>query len=168
MHSHDPYKFCPKCASPLTLQLQMSDERPTCPNCGWVHYEDPKVAAGVLVLCGCEVLLVRRVMEPYIGQWSIPAGFVNACEDPQTAAARECLEETGLTVQLDGLFEVLSGREHPRGADILLIYRGSVQGGELTAADDADQAGWFQLDALPPLAFETTRKALIKARLEIQ
>jgi len=140
----------------------MGEERPTCPNCGWVQYEDPKVAAGVLVLRDGKVLLVRRIMKPFIGHWSIPAGFVNAFEDPREAAKRECREETGLEVSLDSLFDVLYGREHPRGSDILLVYRAELLGGSLAAADDADQAGWFPLDALPPLAFETTRKIFEK------
>jgi len=101
-------------------------------------------------------------MEPYLGMWSIPAGFINAYEDPEAAAIRECLEETGLTVEIIDLFDVRSGREHPRGADILLVYRGEIRAGELTAADDADAAEWFDLGALPPLAFENTRKVLEK------
>lgn len=142
----------------------MAEERPTCPKCGWIHYEDPKVAAGVLLVReteirhSSEVLLVRRVMDPFIGRWSIPAGFVNAFEDPRGAAVRECLEETGLVVQVKDLFDVLYGREHPRGADILLVYRATLTGGNLSAADDADEASWFPLTALPPLAFETTHK----------
>lgn len=116
----------------------------------------------MLVLRDHEVLLVRRVMEPYIGLWSIPAGFVNAYEDPQAAATRECLEETGLSVNNLELFDVLTGREHPRGADILLVYRAELVSGELAPADDADAAGWFDLEALPPLAFETTRKVFAK------
>jgi len=140
----------------------MGELRPTCPDCGWVHYEDPKVAAGVLVLRGNEVLLVRRVLAPYQGQWSIPAGFVNAYEDPQAAAARECLEETGLVVEIEELFDLLTGREHDRGSDIFLVYRARVQSGTLSASDDADQAGWFALDALPPLAFTSTTKIMSK------
>ncbi len=140
----------------------MSEERLTCPQCGWVHYEDPKVAVGVLLFREGKVLLVRRTMEPYIRQWSIPAGFVNAMEDPRQAAARECLEETGLKVRVGELFDILYGREHPRGADLLLVYRAETQEGELHAADDADQAGWFAPEALPPLAFESTRKIFDK------
>ncbi len=145
----------------------MGEKRPACPSCGWVHYEDPKVAAGVLILRGREVLLVRRTLDPFIGQWSIPAGFVNAFEDPAVAALRECKEETGLNAELDGLFDLLTGREHIRGSDIFLIYRAHVLSGTLQAADDADQVGWFSLDELPPLAFESTRKVLAKARASI-
>ena len=138
----------------------MGEERPTCPNCGWVHYEDPKVAAGVLAEEDGKVLLVRRVMDPYAGLWSFPAGFVNAYEDPARAAARECLEETGLNAQVEGLFDLLTGREHSRGADIFLVYRVKIIGGELAAADDADGAAWFALDSLPELAFNSTRKII--------
>ena len=145
----------------------MGEKRPACPSCGWVHYEDPKVAAGVLIVRGREVLLVRRTLDPFIGQWSIPAGFVNAFEDPAAAALRECKEETGLNAELDGLFDLLTGREHIRGSDIFLIYRAHVLSGTLQAADDADQVGWFSLDELPPLAFESTQKVLAKARASI-
>ncbi len=145
----------------------MGEKRPACPACGWVHYEDPKVAAGVLILRGREVLLVRRTLDPFVGQWSIPAGFVNAFEDPALAALRECKEETGLTAELDGLFDLITGREHIRGSDIFLIYRAHILSGTLRAADDADQVGWFSLEDLPPLAFESTRKVLAKARASI-
>jgi len=163
-HSHEHFKFCPQCATPLRMMMQLGERRPSCPACGWVHYEDPKVAAGVLLLRGREVLLVRRVMEPYLGTWSIPAGFVNAFEDPAAAALRECREETWLTVEIEGLFDLLTGREHSRGADIFIVYRAHFLSGSLAAADDADQVGWFPLFDLPPLAFETTRRVLEKAR----
>ena len=145
----------------------MGEVRPTCPNCGWVHYEDPKVAVGVIALDRNKILLVRRVMDPYAGMWSIPAGFVNAYEDPARAALRECLEETGLQAESEGLFDMLTGREHARGADILLIYRVHVTGGELHAADDADRADWFSLDALPELAFNSTKKVIGEIKSKI-
>jgi len=148
------------CATPLELKEVMGERRPACPNCGFVQYDDPKVAAGVLVISEGKVLLVRRVMKPFAGQWSIPAGFVNAFEVDMQAAIRECREETGLEVTDLALFDLLSGREHPRGADILLIYAAQLASGTLQAADDADQAAWFPLDDLPPLAFHSTRAIL--------
>lgn len=163
MHDHSKFTYCPICAAPLELKAQFGEERLTCPVCGWVHYEDPKVACAALLLRGRHVLLVQRTMEPFIGLWSLPAGFVNAYELPESAVVREVLEETGLEVKVTQLFAVLSGREHPRGSDILLAYLVEQVGGTLKAGDDAGDAAWFKLDALPPLAFETTRKILDQA-----
>jgi len=140
--------------------MLFGEPRPACPSCGWVYFADPKVAAGVLVEQDEKVLLVRRVNEPGAGLWSFPAGFVNAYEDPARAAERECLEETGLEVEVTGLLDVIGGREHARGADIVIVYYSRVVGGKLLPGDDADEAAFFPRDALPPLAFRATRLAL--------
>lgn len=134
--------------------------RPVCPGCGYIHFQDPKVAAAVLVQEGSRVLLVRRTNEPFRGLWTLPAGFVNGGEDPAEAAARECLEETGLSVRVSRVYDVISGREHERGADFIIVYIAKVVGGEMTPADDADAVEWFERDHLPPLAFEATKKVL--------
>ncbi len=155
-----PYKFCPMCGSRLESRLQYGKQRDTCPACGYIHFVDPKVAAGVLVEKDGQVLLVRRVMKPHQGEWTFPAGFVDAYETPEAAAARECLEETGLEIQITGLVTVVGGREHPSGADMVIIYRGKIAGGQLQAGDDADRASFFAYDQLPPLAFRATRVVL--------
>lgn len=153
-------RFCPFCATPVVTKLLYGADRPTCPSCGWIHFADPKVAAAVIVEREGRVLLARRINEPYRGLWSLPAGFVNALEDPARAAERECLEETGLEVEVTGLVDVLAGREHRHGADIVIIYRARLLGGTLYPGDDADQAEFFPLDHLPPLAFKNTLKIL--------
>lgn len=121
---------------------------------------DPKVAAAALIVEDGRVLLVRRVNEPFRGLWTLPAGFVNGGEDPAEAAARECLEETGLTVRVTRVFDIFAGREHARGADFVIVYLAESLGGELHADDDADAVEWFSKDDLPPLAFHATQKAL--------
>jgi 8-oxo-dGTP diphosphatase len=160
----DPVRFCPACGSPVAEQFAFGRVRPVCPSCGRVHFYDPKVAAGVLIEEQGRVLLVRRVMEPGRGLWTLPAGFVDAGEDPAQAASREVREETGLEVSLDGLLDVMVGRSHPRGADLVIVYRGRVTGGLLQPGDDADAAAFFGPGELPPLAFEVTRKALDRWR----
>jgi len=156
-------KYCIQCGNPLWLRGRARALHPTCPNCGWVYYEDPKVAVAVLVFMTGGVLLVRRGIEPFMGQWSLPAGFLNAREDPQAAAARECFEETGLQVQVaNEPLKVFFGREHPRGSDILLVYRAEVTGGSLHYGDDADAVEYFPLDHLPSLAFKSTSTLLAK------
>ncbi len=103
---------------------------------------------------------MQRNNEPQRGRWTLPAGFVDAGEDPVQAAERVCLEETGLYVRGTGLIDVLYGQEHPRGAHILIAYRGEIASGELKPGDDAELAAFFPLDQLPPLAFKTTEKLL--------
>jgi 8-oxo-dGTP diphosphatase len=153
--------FCPRCGTAITHQQKFGKNRPFCTNCNWIYFADPKVAAAVLVEQDGLVLLVRRNNEPARGLWTLPAGFVDADEDPARAAERECLEETGLTVRVTEIVDIISGLEHPRGANMIIVYRGQLMGGFLQAQDDADLAGWFPRSDLPPLAFEATKRVLL-------
>jgi ADP-ribose pyrophosphatase YjhB (NUDIX family) len=110
------------------------------------------------------VLLVRRNNEPFRGMWTLPAGFVDAGEDPALAARRECQEETGLVVGVGEVLEVVAGREHERGADFIIVYRAEVIAGKAVPGDDADAVEWFPMSALPPLAFRATERVL-RARM---
>jgi ADP-ribose pyrophosphatase YjhB (NUDIX family) len=151
---------CMRCGARMEERPSYGRPRPVCPACGYVHFEDPKVAAAVVVEQDGKILLVRRAFDPEQGKWSLPAGFVDAGEDPQQAAVRECLEETGLRVRILGLLDVIYGREHPRGASIVIVYRGAVEGGTLAAGDDAGEVGLFAASALPPLAFRATQQVV--------
>ncbi len=159
--AHTEFKFCPRCGSPVLYEEKFGMVRPVCPGCGWIQFIDPKVAAAVLIERDGRVLLVRRVNEPFRGLWTLPAGFVNGGEDPGEAAARECLEETGLSVRVTRVVDIIAGKEHPRGADFVIVYQAEIIGGELKPDDDADAAEWFPLTSLPPLAFRATQKVLI-------
>jgi ADP-ribose pyrophosphatase YjhB (NUDIX family) len=158
-------QFCPYCGVSLETQVRFGESHLVCPACKWIYFEDPKVAVGVVVVQNGSVLLTRRIYEPGKGKWSIPAGFMNAHEHPQAAAQRECREETGLDVQIDALLDILSGRTHPRGADLLLVYRASMVGGVLHAGDDADRASFFNIDHLPPMAFDFPTHLIQQASL---
>lgn len=161
----DEARFCLRCGAPLTREEVLGRLRPRCPRCSWVYFADPKVAVVGLVVEGGKVLLGRRVNPPQEGRWTLPAGFVDADEDPRLAVIRECREETGLETAVESLVDVLYGREHPRGASIVLAYRLKVLGGTLRAGDDVDEVDFFPLDRLPSLAFNTTLKVLQKAQL---
>ena len=152
--------FCMRCGCRLGEADRFGRLRPVCPDCGWIYFADPKVAAAVLVERADEVLLVRRLYDPERGRWSLPAGFIDAGEDPQRAAERECLEETGLVVQVRALRDVLYGQDHPRGAHIIIIYEADLLSGVLQPGDDVDGAAFFSRSSLPPLAFSATRRML--------
>jgi ADP-ribose pyrophosphatase YjhB (NUDIX family) len=94
------------------------------------------------------------------GYWTLPAGFVDAGEDPACAVERECREETGLSVTTSRLLDVIAGQVHARGADILIVYQVEICSGTLKPGDDADRAQFFDLTDLPPLAFSSTQAIL--------
>jgi 8-oxo-dGTP diphosphatase len=156
----DEINYCPRCGTPVEWAFRFNKDRPVCPSCDWVFFPDPKVAVAVLILQDGKILLAKRNIDPQKGFWSLPAGFVDAGEDPVQAAVRECLEETGLAVNITGLLDVMAGREHSKGADILIVYEAVIEGGQLEPGDDADEVGFFQQEDLPPLAFTTTIKIL--------
>ncbi len=131
--------------------------RMVCPQCDFVHWRNPGVGAAVLIRDDRGgVLLVRRApgaTRP--GLWSIPAGFVDYGEEIRSAAARELREETGLIAEVGEVVHVASNFHDPAKLTVGIWFEGTVVGGVLEAGDDADDVGFFALDALPELAFET-------------
>lgn len=153
-------QFCLRCGHALEERPAAGALRPVCPQCGRVHFFDPKVAVGVVVEQAGRLLLIRRRHDPEQGKWSIPAGFMDAGEDPARAAEREGLEETGLKLRVTQLVEVY-GRQGPtEAADILIIYQAEVVGGALAPGDDADEAAFFGPGRLPELAFASTHRVV--------
>jgi len=109
---------------------------------------------GVLVEDG-SVLLVRRRNPPFAGRYALPGGFVDYGETVEAAAAREVQEETGLAVAVERLIGVYSDpKRDPRGHTVSVAFLVRHRGGTLAGADDADEARFFPLDALPALAFD--------------
>ena len=141
-------QFCPRCGATLETQQESGRPRPTCPACSWVHYAQWKVAAAAIVVQGDDVLLVRRARPPYAGAWGLPAGFVEADETPDHAAAREVQEETGLTVAVGPLLGVYPYTDDARGAGLLFTYLARPAGGDLGGGGEGEPR-WWPLAALP-------------------
>ncbi len=140
----------------MHTQLKGGRPRRVCTACHHIHFTDPKVGVGVLVFNEQhELLLVRRAVEPGLGRWSVPAGYLDHGDDPQISAEREAREETGLIVRVTDLLSVTHNPPEEGGASIFLLYRASLEGGTLQPGDDADKAAFFALTNLPPLAFRS-------------
>ncbi|MFN8634262.1 MAG: NUDIX hydrolase [Chloroflexota bacterium] len=153
--------LCIRCGTP-TDEIDKGDRpRPTCPNCGWVYYAKNALGAALLIVRGQEVLLVQRAHQPYLGEWMLPAGFVEYGEFAEETAVREAEEETSLQVELLGLWGFYFGTDDPRNVSHLAVYTARPVGGELQAGDDAIDARFFHRDALPEkIAFQGHRRAL--------
>lgn len=164
----DHAKFCPVCRADLVPRRVADRERPACPACSFVLFKNPaSAAAGVLLDEDRRVLLIRRAIEPFLGQWALPAGYQEIDEAPTDTVRREVVEETGLAVTPYRLIDLIFIPDDPRKPANLAVYLCRVDGGQLRAADDAADARWFDLHALPdPIGFGNRERILEPLRDE--
>ncbi len=163
MRKEKIYRFCPICGGPFEKKIITADEpkRLVCKKCNFVFYLDPKVVACTIAETDKGVVLQKRMKNPGRGKWVLPGGFVDRGETLEDAAVREFFEETGLHVHINHLIGVYS---YPGEVNIMAVYQGDVTGGIITPCHESMDIGEFLKSHLPwdQLAFETTRKALVK------
>jgi 8-oxo-dGTP pyrophosphatase MutT (NUDIX family) len=153
---------CPHCAGP--------EEQPlTCERCGWRWYANPKPAAAVLLERRAEgeaepsVLLLRRAVQPGLGEWDLPAGYLDPGESFEVAARRETREEAGIEVEL----LALAGVYHSAPANaVTAVFRAHATRPEAAVQLDAESSehAWVprsEVDGwLPRMAFASMAAAL--------
>lgn len=146
------YRYCPVCGHALTpgsRQPGHEGDHQQCEDCGTVLYRNSKPCAGALVVRDGRVLLARRAIEPALGAWDIPGGFLEYGEHPEAGAIRELHEETGLDIEIQELIGMYMDRYGEESDWILNIYYSATAGGEPQPASDVDLLHWFALDELP-------------------
>ena len=157
----DAFRFCPRCGGPLATRLLKFGEPPrlVCDGCGFVFYQNPKVAACTISVLDGGIVMLKRTIEPARGKWVFPGGFVDRGESVQAAAVRETREEVNLRVSLTGILDAYCLGSHEV---VVVVYAADVIGGELKACDECDEVKAFRPESLPwdELAFESTRAAL--------
>jgi len=132
------------------------EERPTLAQ----RHRYPAIAVDMVIFTVSEndllVLLIQRAGEPFAGHWAFPGGFVDPDESLDEAAARELREETSVSdVYLEQLYTFGEPKRDPRGRVISVAYFALLrQPLAVAGGDDAADARWFPLSALPPLAFD--------------
>lgn len=121
-------KFCSECAAPLREMIPEGDNRPryVCSACDTIHYQNPRVVTGCLVTAGRQVLLCRRAIEPRLGYWTIPAGFMENGETMQEGALRETWEEAAAEVEDVALYRLF---DIPHINQVYVFFRGELAGG---------------------------------------
>lgn len=124
--------------------------RSACKNCGFIAFQDPKIAVAVLVMFDGGLLMVKRGVEPERGRWAFPSGFVDLGESVEAAAIREMKEETGVIIHITGLVGLYSDKNSPV---ILAVYSAQAIGGSPASGHDADEITTFALSDLPSLPF---------------
>lgn len=144
--------YCLLCGMKLKNHKVEGRIRELCEACGWIYYEQRKVSAGVRISQENKLLLVRRGIEPWLGKWYLPAGFVEVDEEPQIAAKREAFEETGLEVMITGLAGVYTYSDDPRGNGVVLMYDAIIQSGQLKVTAETLEVGYFSSDEVDRLS----------------
>ena len=168
----DEFRYCPRCATELELRPSSGPDpdRPTCPNCGFVHYDNPSPTVQAWIERDGSFLALRRAGDPFAGKWNMPGGFVETDESGPEAIAREVREETGLEIDVDRVIGVFSSRygtgDDAKGIfDVAFLCR--ITGGELEIAEEeSSEAEWFSLADFPEPAFEGERAALRELQRE--
>jgi 8-oxo-dGTP diphosphatase len=149
-------KYCHFCSASLIKKECEGSLRLFCESCDEPIYENPIPATAVVVIDNKErLLLVKRSVEPKIGHWCLPGGFMELGETPEQGALRELEEETGLIGKIDRLIDV-STSPNPFYITVVLIgYLILKHSGTLIAGDDASDVAYYSYDKLPEIAFES-------------
>jgi 8-oxo-dGTP diphosphatase len=150
---------CPLCAAELTTNEIGGRERLVCLACEFVHWDNPKPVTATLVPMDGGLVLVKRKFPPYVDDWCLPGGFIEAMEEPEESAIREVEEETGLTVEIE---RILGAFSPGKGINVIIIfYLAKATTGRLVPGDDASDVNCFQEKDLPKnIAFELHRRMI--------
>jgi ADP-ribose pyrophosphatase len=127
----------------------------------------PRVGVGAIVINDGKVLLIRRGIEPSLGMWSIPGGTLKLGETLQQCAAREILEETGITIKVGACIYVFDfmerdGKGKIKFHYIVIDYEAKYISGVAKGADDAAEAVWFKPEDLDGLHVTKNTLAALK------
>jgi ADP-ribose pyrophosphatase YjhB (NUDIX family) len=143
----------------LTVPEGDNRERMTCPDCGFINYENPKIVVGAVCRWDERILLCRRAIEPRAGFWTLPAGYLELNESTSAGAAREAWEEAKAQIAIDGLLAVY---DIPRISQVQIIYRARLTTPEIAPGAESIEVRLYAWDEIPwqDLAFPTVRWAL--------
>ncbi|MNS10134.1 bifunctional nicotinamide mononucleotide adenylyltransferase/ADP-ribose pyrophosphatase [compost metagenome] len=158
-------KFCSECAHPVALSIPEGDNRPryVCSNCGAIHYQNPKMVLGSIPVWdedgAMRILLCKRAIEPRLGYWTLPAGFMENDETTSNAAIRETVEEAGANIRLHELFSLLNV---PHVHQVHMFYRATLLDLNYEAGVESLEVKLFAPEDIPwdEIAFQTVSHTL--------
>ncbi|MDG2421376.1 MAG: NUDIX hydrolase [Gammaproteobacteria bacterium] len=158
-------KYCHSCASPLIVKIPEGDDKPRhcCENCDSIFYQNPKNVVGTLPVYGEQVLLCKRAINPRIGKWTLPAGFLENGESSLDGAIRETKEEAGavVTVKENNLYTLFN---LPSINQVYMFFRVELANLEFSAGIESEEVALFSENEIPwsEIAFPVVKTTLEK------
>ena len=155
-------KFCSHCgSSQLDFRVPDGDtlKRYVCAACATIHYQNPKVVVGCLPEWGRQVLLCKRAIEPRLGLWTLPAGFLENGETLIAGALRETAEEARARVDIGSLYTMIS---LPHISQIYVMFRARLLDLDFAPGPESLEVRLFDEENVPwdQLAFRTITRTL--------
>ena len=149
--------YCSQCGQRTEARIPEGDhvQRQVCTACGTIHYRNPKVIVGCVPEADDgRILMCRRAIEPRLGRWTFPAGFLEMSETSGQGAAREALEEAQAEVEPGELFVVINV---PYVSQVYLIHRARMQGERFGPTAESSEVVLMREDEIPwdEIAFPT-------------
>jgi len=155
--------YCSTCGARVTEKIPEGDDRSrfVCEACHTVHYQNPKIVAGCIPEWDGRLLLCRRAIEPRLGLWTLPAGFMENGETTEQAAARETWEEARARLENMALYGVFS---IPHISQVYIMFRASLQAEEFAPGPESLEVRLFEEHEIPwdELAFPVMKVSLEK------
>jgi len=156
------FLYCSQCGKKsinLTIPDGDSRYRKVCESCHTIFYENPKIVVGAVITHADQFLLCKRAIEPQVGFWTYPAGYLENDESLEEGAIRETAEESGATIQISRLVGTYSLTAINQ---IHIVYAGTMLTPEFSPGKESLEVALFKEENIPwdDLAFPVIRWAL--------
>lgn len=152
--------FCTFCGHKTTEKFESHSPRDYCEHCDLFFYDNPIPVVAAIVVVNRQILLIKRNIEPRKGKWCLPSGYAESGESIEAAALRELMEETGIIGKIIGFVDIDSGFSQDAGDLLFVTFEAEWLSGNLKPGDDAEKVRFFDLERMPPLAFDSHNRAV--------
>ncbi len=155
----DKFRYCPRCGARCNSTSPPKNNRLRCSRCGFTLYQNPSPGVVVLIVDNDMILLGKRDNKVFMGgKWSLPGGFIEFDEDFLSAAHREIMEETGLSIKIISIISVVSNFLLPDLHTLVIVLLAKKISSTLRPGDDIVKLEWFPLSGpFPSMAFEADK-----------
>jgi ADP-ribose pyrophosphatase YjhB (NUDIX family) len=155
------FRYCSACGLPVTQRVPEGDtrRRDCCDHCGTIHYVNPRPVVGTIPVWRDQILLCKRAIEPRLGYWTLPAGFMEIGETTGEGALRETLEEAGAHVTLGPLYTMI---DVPHVEQVHIFFRAELLDLDFAPGTESLEVRLFEEAQVPwaDLAFRTVATTL--------